>query len=232
MVFKPVGRGGSLVDTVVDQVQRLIADGRLESGDRLPKEDELVRSFGVSRTVLREALGRLKANGLVTIHRGRGMFVAGPGDVAACARLLRNALTLSARDLEQFLEFRRLLECRAARRAAERATPEQIAELRERVVEMNRPDRPFLDSVRLDLAFHLRIAEIAGNMLMHGALQVIQEFILAGMLKTTPNPRDHDRSRAYHMAVVDAIAGGDPDVAERAASEHMDLSERGLRGTP
>jgi DNA-binding transcriptional MocR family regulator len=56
MVFKPVGRGASLVDTVVEQVQHLISEGHLESGDRLPKEDELVTQLGVSRTVLREAL--------------------------------------------------------------------------------------------------------------------------------------------------------------------------------
>ena len=228
MVFKQIGRGGSLVDTVVEQVQRLIAGGQLGSGDRLPKEDALVEQLGVSRTVLREALGRLKATGLVTIQRGRGMFVAEPEGVASCARLIRNAMTLSGKDLEQFIEFRRVIECQAARRAAEKARPEGVEVLRSIVLDMNRPDQDFLASVHLDFAFHLKIVEIAGNQLMHSALGVIQEFILTSMIKTTPNPRDYDQSRKYHMDIVDAIATRNPDVAERAAREHMNLNDRSL----
>jgi GntR family transcriptional repressor for pyruvate dehydrogenase complex len=229
MVFKPVGRGVSLVDTVVEQVQHLIADGHLESGDRLPKEDELVTQLGVSRTVLREALGRLEATGLVTIQRGRGMFVAEPDGVASCARLLRNAMALTGRDLAQFMEFRRIIECQAARRAAELAQPQEIAELRALVLEMNRQDQEFIESVRLDFKFHLRIAEISGNQLMQSALGVIQEFIMTAMVKTTPNPRDYDYSRKVHLELVDAIASGDPDMAEKAARAHMALSENSMK---
>jgi len=220
MVFKPVGRGASLVDTVVDQVQHLIAGGHLESGDRLPKEDELVEQMGVSRTVLREALSRLEATGLVTIQRGRGMFVADASGVASCARLIRNAMTLTGKDLGQFMEFRRIIECQAARRAAE---------LEALCLEMNRPDQDFLESVRLDFQFHLKIVEISGNQLMHGALGVIQEFIMTSMVKTTPNPRDYDRSRKIHLEIIDAIRSGDPDVAEAAARAHMDLNDRSLK---
>lgn len=229
MVFKAIGRSASLVDTVVDQVQHLIAEGHLESGDRLPKEDELVTTMGVSRTVLREALSRLEATGLVTIQRGRGMFVADASGVASCAKLIRNAMTLTGKDLGQFMEFRRIIECRAARRAAELARPEDLAELEALCLEMNRPDQDFLESVRLDFRFHLKIVEISGNQLMHGALGVIQEFIMASMLKTTPNPRDYDQSRKYHLQIIDAIRTGDPDVAEAAARDHMDLNDRSLQ---
>jgi len=229
MVFKPVGRGASLVDTVVDQVQHLIADGHLESGDRLPKEDQLGQQMGVSRTVLREALSRLEATGLVTIQRGRGMFVADASGVASCARLIRNALTLTSKDLAQFMEFRRIIECQAARRAAELARPEDLAALESLCLDMNRPDQEYINSVRLDFQFHLKIVEISGNQLMHSALGIIQEFIMTTMVKTTPNPRDYDASRKYHLQVVDAIRSGNPDVAEKAARDHMDLSERSLK---
>ena len=229
MVFKPIGKGASLVDNVVEQVQLLIAKGHLASGDRLPKEDELGSKLGVSRTVLREALSRLEATGLVTIQRGKGMFVSDPSGVASCARLIRNAMTLTGKDLSQFMEFRRIIECQAARRAAELAKPEDLAELERLVLEMNREDQNYIDSVRIDFQFHLKIVEISGNELMHSALRVIQEFIMTTMVKTTPNPRDYDQSRRYHMQVVDAIRTGNPEVAEKAASAHMDLSERGLR---
>lgn len=219
----------SLVDNVVDQVQTLIAKGHLESGDRLPKEDELVTQLGVSRTVLREALSRLEATGLVTIQRGRGMFVADPSGVASCARLIRNAMTLSGRDLAQFMEFRRIIEIQAARRAAELATSKDLADLKQMVLDMNREDQAYIESVRIDFQFHLKIVEISGNELMHSALRVLQEFIMTTMVKTTPNPRDYDYSRKVHLELVDAIGTGHPDVAEKAARAHMELSESSLK---
>lgn len=229
MVFKSVGHGVSLVDSVVDQVQHLIAVGHLESGDRLPKENELVEQLGVSRTVLREALSRLEATGLVTIQRGRGMFVADASGVASCARLIQNAMTLTGKDLAQFMEFRRIIECQAARRAAELARPEELAELESLCLTMNHPDLDFMESVRLDFQFHLRIVKMSGNQLMVSALGVIQEFIMTTMVKSTPNPRDHERSRNVHKQMIDAIRTGNPDVAETAARAHMDLSEGSLQ---
>lgn len=227
-MFLPVGRADSLVDTVVAQVQILIAEGHLESGDRLPKEIELVEKFGVSRTVLREALTRLKATGLVTIQRGRGMFVAEAREVASCARFIRNAMTLTSKDLSQFMEFRRIIECQAARRAAELASKEDLAALEGLCLKMNDKSLDWEESVRIDFRFHLKIVEIAGNELMHSALGVIQEFILTTMAKTTPNPRDYDFSRKVHLDLIEAIRSGDPDKAEREARAHMNLSERSL----
>ena len=229
MLFKPVARGISLVDTVVDQVQRLIADGHLGAGDRLPRESELVGKLAVSRTVLREALGRLEATGLVTIQRGRGMFVADPGGVTTCAKFIRNAVVLSSKDLEQFVEFRRIIECQSARRAAERARPEDLAELERLCDLMNRKDLEYVESVRVDFQFHLKIVDLGGNTLMRATMEVISEFIMAAMVKTTPKPRDYDFSRAFHMKLVEAIRSGDPDVAEKAARAHMDRSEQDLR---
>src|SRR5262245_41399398 len=208
MVFKPVGRGASLVDNVVEQVQNLIAKGHLESGDRLPREDELVTKFGVSRTVLREALSRLEATGLVTIQRGRGMFVSDPSCVASCARLLRNAMTPTGKRRAQCMEFRRISEVQTARRTAELAKAEELDELERLCLEMKREDQDFIESVRIDFTYHLRIVEISGNELMHSALRVIQEFIMTTMVKTTPNPRDYDYSRQVQLDFVDVMRSG------------------------
>ncbi len=229
MVFQPIARSMSLVDTVVDQVQRLIADGHLGAGDRLPKESELVEKLAVSRTVLREALSRLEATGLVTIQRGRGMFVADPGGVTACAKFVRNALVLTSKDLEQYVQFRHVIECQSARLAAERARPEDLVELERLCAEMNREDLEYAESVRIDFQFHLKIVELGGNALMRAVMEVISEFIMAAMVKTTPNPRDYDFSRSFHLKLVEAIRSGNPDLAEKEARAHMDRSEADLR---
>jgi GntR family transcriptional regulator, transcriptional repressor for pyruvate dehydrogenase complex len=227
-VFKPVARHASLVDTVAEQIRGLVSRGELRSGDRLPREDELVAKFGVSRGVLREAMGRLKATGLVTIQRGRGMFVNAAGGVASAAGLIGDALSLAAKDLAQFAEFRSVLECYGARRAAALATPGELDALEALCRKMNSKDVDFLESVRLDFQFHLRIVDFTGNELLHRAMEVLHEFTLASMIKTTPNPRDHEFSFRFHMKIVDALRSGDPDVAERAMREHMNRTRGDL----
>src|SRR5262245_49397034 len=128
MTLQPVARS-SLVDTVVERIRAIIEDGRLQAGDRLPTEAELGKQLGVSRTVLREAIGRLEYLGLLTVQRGRGMFVGDQGSVSQCARLVRSALAVSSKELVKFTEFRNAIECYASRRAAESASDADIAEL-------------------------------------------------------------------------------------------------------
>ena len=131
-------RKGSLVSTVVERLRQFVEEKKLQSGDRLPTEAELLKQFGVSRTVLREAVGRLETIGLVAVRHGQGMFVGDPDTLAGCLSLLRSAMAISPRDLTQFAEFRTALECHTARRSAELASPEDVAQLEAAL----RPDGP------------------------------------------------------------------------------------------
>src|SRR5579871_6879584 len=102
--IKPVKRK-SLVDTVVERIRTVIVEGQLRPGDRLPTEAELVKQLEVSRTVLREAVGRLEMLGLISVRGPRGMFVSEPGGMLAGFNLVRSALMLSPRELVKFTEF-------------------------------------------------------------------------------------------------------------------------------
>ncbi len=223
MKIKPITRS-SLVDTVVERIRTLIAQGGLRAGDRLPTESELVERLGVSRGALREAIGRLETLGLLTVAQGRGMFVADGQGLSGTVQLFRSALALSPRDALQFAEFRRLIECYAARRAAERATPEDVAEL-EALCE--RKDRGGLsdEGVHWDWEFHRKIAEIAGNEVVRNVMTVVQEFVVAGIWHTSQAPEGAAtarQSRTLHAAIVSAIRAHDADVAEEAMQQHMD----------
>lgn len=226
-VLQPV-RQTSLVDTVVERLRAIIEGGRLAAGERLPTEAELGRQLGVSRTVLREAVGRLESLGLVTVRRGRGMFVGDQGTVSQCVLLVRSALAVSGKALVQFTEFRRAIECYAARRAAETATADDLAELERLCREIDREGRGDEDAMRADFEFHRRLMAVTGNELMRHVLEVIQEFAFEAMVRTTPKPRDRVESRRRHQAIVDAIRAGDPDAAERAMMAHMDRTVRRL----
>ncbi len=222
MKLKRIGKQ-SLVDAVVLQLRDTIEQSSLSSGDRLPSEPALVEQLGVSRTVLREAINRLQSVGLLTVKRGLGTYVADQADVSNCVKLIRTTMAISSNDLVQFVEFREAIESKAARLAAETATEQDIDQLESLCRRMEDEGQDHHEAMRLDLRFHLKIAESAGNKLMLHVLEVIQEFILEGMLRTTPKPRACHESRRYHMAMVDALRRRDPDAAEESVRAHMDL---------
>src|SRR5262245_4541730 len=130
----------SLVDNVVERIRSVIVEGELAPGDRLPTEAELVKQLQVSRTVLREAIGRLEMLGLVSVQGSRGMFISEPGGLMNGVNLVRSALMLSPRELIKFTEFRRAIDCDAARFAAVHASAEDIAELERLCEEIRRTD--------------------------------------------------------------------------------------------
>jgi GntR family transcriptional repressor for pyruvate dehydrogenase complex len=228
MKLQPITRQ-SLVDQVADRLRVLIDKGGLGAGERLPGEMELKAQLKVSRPVLREAISRLESVGLITVRRGQGMFVGDRGSIRSCVQLVRSAMTIAPKDVSHFTELRTAVEVHAARRAAELATPEDIAELEALCAEMDRDDQDYLDAVRCDFQFHRKIVDIVRNEVMSNVMEVIHEFIMAGMLHTTPNPRNRGRSRKLHGPILDAIRAHDADAAEAAMKVHMDAVSKKMR---
>jgi GntR family transcriptional regulator, transcriptional repressor for pyruvate dehydrogenase complex len=220
--LKPVLRRSS-VDQVVERIRDVITEQKLLAGERLPGELELVEQLQVSRPVLREALARLQGHGLIEIQRGNGTFVASRDRLASCVQLLRTAVTLAPRELLSYVELRAAVEVQAVRQAAERATAEDVAELKRMLKELNSVDRPYEDLLEIDFRFHRRILQAAGNELMQNLMEVIYEFVVTQMAKTTPSPRVNKVGRRLHRKIVAAIANHDPDAAEQAMREHMEV---------
>lgn len=212
----------SLVSRVADGLRHYIEERRLSAGDRLPTEAVLLEQLQVSRSVLREAVSRLETIGLVSVRRGQGMFVGDPDTLSSCVNLVRSAMTMCARDLSQFFEFRAALECWTVRRAAELARPEDVQELEALCEQMDRTDQSYEATIRADFAFHRKLFEIAGNQLTLAVTLVLQQWTLTGMLQTTPKPRDYAASRRLHRAILKGVRDGDPDAAEKAMQKHME----------
>ena len=222
----------SLVETVANRIQGLIEQNKLRSGDALPTEPELITSLGVSRTVLREAVVRLQTMGMLTIQRGRGTFVGDRQSLASCAKLVRTAMVITPQDWVQFAEFRAAIEVQAMWLAAQRVTPEDLAELEEILADMDNPKHSYLESVKIDFDFHARIIDISGNGLLRNSFEVIREFILAGMVRTTAEPRDHSGSTRFHRKLLDALRTRDTEIAVKAIREHMIDVDRAMRNPP
>jgi len=220
--LKPIPRRSS-VDQVVERIRDVITEQKIAAGERLPGELELVEQLQVSRPVLREAFARLQGLGLIEIQRGNGTFVASRDRLANCVQLLRTAVTLAPRELLSYAELRAAIEVQAVRQAAERATDEDVAELKRMLKELNSVDRPYEELLEIDFRFHRRILQAAGNELMQNLMEVIYEFVVTQMAQTTPSPRENKLGRRLHREIVAAIADHDPDSAERAMREHMEV---------
>ena len=216
-----------LSDTVVDQLLSALGEGRLVPGSELPAESELARSFGVSKTVVREALGRLAVMGVVHIQQGRPTAVCMPS-AAPLTALLDLTLRLRPDGVCQAVELRRALETEIAGLAAENATPLDIEELR-MLIERMREHAEGLDTwVEADYAFHRKLAEISGNELMRFLMQAIEKPARSVMRRLTERHemRDAQASLARHGAIVEAIAAHDPMAARAAMHLHFDASRR------
>jgi GntR family transcriptional repressor for pyruvate dehydrogenase complex len=229
MEIQPIAKN-SLVHHVVERLRGLIEQGNLQPGDRLPTESVLVERLGVSRGALREAVRQLETLGLLTVEHGRGMFVADGGDLSRCAQLFRSAMAVSPKDSLQFAEFRRILECYAARRAAELATPGDVAEL-ERLLALKEEGGLSAEGVHWDWLFHRKLAEMTGNQVLINVMVVLQEMVVAGIAHTTRAPEADEvrRSQQLHRSIIDAIRAGDGDAAEKAMSAHMDALVKTLK---
>lgn len=221
MRIKPIPRR-STVDQVVERILTVIKQDQLLPGMRLPGELELVEQLQVSRPALREALARLDSLGLVSIQRGRGTFVGDRGSLVNCIQLVRSALTISPRELLKYAELRSAIEVQAVRLAAQRATAADVLILEELLREMNDVDRPYDQALEIDFRFHRKIVEISGNELMQNVMEVIYEFVLAQMARTTPVPRNNELGHRLHHEIVAAIRQQDPSAAERAMRTHME----------
>ncbi len=229
MKINSLTRPGSLVDHVVEQIRNNIESGALKSADRLPTECELGRRFGVSRTVIREASRRLQSLGLVEVRRGSGVFVGDHDSVRDTAAMLRSSISLSISDLETFIGFRTALEVHAARKAAEKATDDDVKRLQElcdKLLAGVEKEAVFREVQECDVALHLEIARIAGNSLISQILQLVREMMLRSMARSAPLGvvMDKKSSRALHQGIVDAIKIHDPDAAGKVMEEHMKIA--------
>jgi GntR family transcriptional regulator, transcriptional repressor for pyruvate dehydrogenase complex len=189
----------NLVATVTETLRREIIEGRLQPGDRLPTEAALGASAGVSRTVVREAVASLKAEGLVETRQGAGAFVlAAPKRLPAAGEI--EAATVE--DIVGVLELRLAVEVEVAALAASRRDEADLKALEGAMSEFAAQRRKGGDTIRSDLKFHRALAAATKNAYFASFLDYLGEFAL---------PRRH---------LPDRIRSG------ALAAEHLDLAER------
>ncbi|MDQ4489511.1 FadR/GntR family transcriptional regulator [Sinomonas sp. ASV486] len=224
--------GASLTDGVVDRLTGRIVDGGFAPGDKLPSEGELMEQFAVSRTVVREALSRLQAAGLVETYRGRGTFVLTRPSEEAFSIEAGSVRTVPER--LELLDFRIAVEVEAASLAAQRRTPAQLDEIA-RALDVFRASRAKPSgAVDADFRFHTAIAAAASNRYYAELLTSLGPTIIAmpqTRLRAAEGPeRDahFDRVTYEHESIYAAIERGDPAGAAAAVRTHLANSRQRL----
>jgi DNA-binding FadR family transcriptional regulator len=157
----PRRRARSLAQDVVDALTAQIENGTLRPGDKLPTETEVMAAQGVSRTVVREAISRMQASGLIETRHGIGSFVLEPSRRRALG--IDPATITTLRDVLAVLELRISLESECASLAAQRASDADLAALRRALDAIASGAGGGHDTAQLDFQFHLQIAQSTGN---------------------------------------------------------------------
>lgn len=220
-------------DEVVQQIESLILEGVLRTGDKLPGERELARQFEVSRPILRDALKALEVRGLLVTRHGGGTFVA---DVIGqvFSKPVIELISSHRKAAFDYLEYRREMEGVAAEYAARRATADDLALLDTIMARMDAAHRnaDFEAEAEVDVEFHHAIGESAHNIILLHTLRscyrLLSDGVFHNRLLVFSLPGARDELLAQHRAIHAAVKAGDPAAAREAAMAHISYVERSM----
>ncbi|PVD52843.1 FadR family transcriptional regulator [Terrimonas sp.] len=212
----------SLVDKVVERLVNLLQQKKLKVGDSIPKELELTETLGVSRTVIREALTRLKMMGLIASKKKKGSVITSPDIFGIMSRSM-NPHVLDQNTLREIFEIRLVLEIGMADFLFQRITKEDIKELREIVSNEPPVAQHHLFNIDHEIKFHGKLYEITGN----EALKKFQRMLLpvfdyvhkSSHLLKEPYPF---KTFVSHNQLVDILENGTPEDFRNGMRAHLE----------
>jgi GntR family transcriptional repressor for pyruvate dehydrogenase complex len=210
-------------EAVARELENQIRSGALAPNTRLPSEQTMAAQFGVSRAVLREAIARLKNEGLVATRQGSGAFVQ---DAAITSLRLDPDIRKSLEAVLLLTELRKGIEAEAAALAAARRTRAEMTAIEKALANVSAMHRARGDSIRADIAFHRTIAQAAHNPFYISVLDYLSQFLVTAISVSRGEPvlrEDFARQvEVEHLHIVDAIRRKDASAARLAAQMHMD----------
>jgi GntR family transcriptional repressor for pyruvate dehydrogenase complex len=236
--IQPVRGPGKLCEVVRGQLESMILNGSIKVNDQLPTENALSGMFGVSRTVVREAIHRLEAQGLVQARVGSGSYVLPFRiDEIKAAMMRYGSLNPEPSTFLHMLELRELIECENAARVAATATPETLRDLQQiidgmhTIIQAIRTDPKQSDRLlQADMDFHMTIARATGNPFFATILEPLKHLVathIAGIYRGTDRL---DETYKEHAAIVAAIASKDQAKARSVMLHHIEQSRKRFLG--
>lgn len=214
--------GPTLAEQVAEQILNKILAAGMSPGEPLPSARELGEEFGVSRTVVREAVSSLVARGVIETRSGVGLRV---GNVSS--ELVSDALSLFLRingglDYQQVHEVRHLLELEVVRLACERASDEDLEEVRRTHEQMMGALAAPETAAKLDVNFHRQLAVATHNPLYVVVLDSLHGVLIEARRGAVLSPSRARHAAEFHQGILDAVLRRDCEAAEKAMERHLD----------
>lgn len=226
-------RPRGLVQEIVTSLAASIRDGEIKPGDKLPTESEIMARFEVSRTVVREALSKLQASGLVETRHGIGTFALTAPDTSNFKISGCDFSTLA--DVIELLELRISLETEAAGLAAQRRTDANLAAMEAALKDFADAIAQDSEAVPSDFAFHMEVSRATGNRHFANLMTYLGTMIIPRTRINTSNSAPEGRlkylqqAHGDHESIYNAIRNHDPDGARAAMRTHLSNSRERLR---
>lgn len=216
-----------VINQILAYVKERIQSGEWAAGQKVPSENQLAAELGVSRASIRSAYQHLIGLGALKTRQGSGTFLVD------CQTdhwdMTQNRITSEdCQDIHKVLEFRRILEPEGCRMAAERCTPEILAELEECLRQMEQHRRNPMRFVQADIAFHEVISKVSGNSLLEKSLHKV-------FVETRNNHEQmnqlvgDDNGILYHTIILAAMRKGDSQEAHDKMLEHIETTIRQIQ---
>ena len=209
---------------VAAQIQRLITEGRVKPGDKLPPERELAEIFGVSRSSVRDAIRVLEMQGLVEPRHGDGTLIR-EVPVDRLVRPLADALSAGKDTLADLFDMRKMLEPPLARAAAFRATDDDVRTLAQIVAHQTARLEAGEMTLEDDNAFHYVIATAAKNQVVLRTMDVLMDLLRDSRARSLQGPGRAEKSLEGHRRILDAIRRRDPEAAAAQMRQHIEEIE-------
>lgn len=225
-MFKPV-EPTRLSDAAVKQIVQAIGSGALQIGDRIPSERELMRQLGVGRASVREALRQLETLGVIEVRAGQGSVVVNTMVQAPASQLWKRWLESHSQEVAELMEVREALEVKAAELAAEHAEESHIETLRAVVARLGGtlPDGSPEVRAESDVEFHTTLAQAGGNQLLFTLAQSLMYALHEARVAAYSDSERSFLSLREHIAIMEAVAGHDPEQAKAAMTHHLRTSK-------
>lgn len=231
--FKSVGKPKLLSKTVEEQIERAIRTKELAPEAKLPTEMELCEQFGVSRTVMREALRVLSSRGLIRIEKGRGMFVNQVTVESVTAPMtLYLQMNHDSENKLHVIEARQLIEPPIAAQCALRHTEEDAIRLKKDHERLIATAGNLRNLSAIDMAFHLHIAEATHNPVVPLLISPIHKMmpsIKAAVYEVVKEA--HEAAVEWHEKILKAILDRDADEAFRQMAGHLEIAKEHILRT-
>lgn len=217
-----------LAEVLADRIREGILERRLGPGEALPSEQELVQRYGVSRSVVREAVVYLKGQGIIEVRQGKGVFVSR----VPLELLLQNIRLATLSDkakLDEVWELRLLLEVQIAGLAASRRTRHDLERLEQAVADMDRAfERGGLGDEE-DARFHNHLVAATGNtalvQVVGGVAELVRASVRAALERKPGQPR---LSNEEHGCILGAVRAQDVEAAKGAMQRHLERAMKEL----